>query len=383
MTIPESAASPRARPWDLALFLLALFLGLALIVAGAFQGRFDDLWKEGWPARLRGGELAAQLNHSLPYLPAFEIWASYHRQGAYLLAGSYGPQVRQGCASWLFLQEELQAAARPAHNMRDRVAMVDKVALRLKREQVKLIVLMVPDKSRVLPQAECGLPRPVSYQGRLPDWNAALRSRDILVADATPAMASLAEQGKAAYWRLDSHWTQAGAAVAAQSVRQALLQADALPTAELTSERVVQAPRARLGDLIRLAGLENLAPYWLPAPDIETPIRFRHAALASATGSDDDLAAQLFGDAVRPPLVLVGTSFSHAADFEGFLSESLALPVINMARDGGGMWEAMQVYLSPAAGKREWPSLLIWEIPERYIQAPLSPAEADWLATSE
>ncbi|WP_341668318.1 alginate O-acetyltransferase AlgX-related protein [Alcaligenes sp. SDU_A2] len=379
MAISEPSSTTRTRPWDLGLFLLILFLGLALIVAGALQGRFDALWQAGWPERLRSGALASQLNHSLPKLAALESWARWHRQGAYLLAGSYGVQVRQGCEGWLFLQEEIQAAARPEVNMRQRVEMVGNVARALSQHQVSLIVLMVPDKSRIVAQAGCGLPRPASYRQRLSVWNAALGSQGVRVVDATQPLAQLAGQGKDVYWRLDSHWTQAGAAAAAQHVAHALRTAGVLPAPELQSQALADPPRERAGDLIRLAGLDSLAVRWLPAPDVETPVRFRHASIVSTEKTDQDLAAELFGDSVRPPVVLVGTSFSHAADFEGFLSQSLALPIINLARDGGGMSQAMQAYLEPGQEQRIWPSVLIWEIPERYIQTPLSESETAWL----
>jgi alginate O-acetyltransferase complex protein AlgJ len=52
--------------------------------------------------------------------------------------------------------------------------------------------------------------------------------------------------------------------------------------------------------------------------------------------------------------------------------------VLNTAKDGGGFLQAITAYLKDDSFKTSKPKVLIWEIPERMLQSPISD-EKGWL----
>jgi alginate O-acetyltransferase complex protein AlgJ len=134
-----------------------------------------------------------------------------------------------------------------------------------------------------------------------------------------------------------------------------------------TGEQSQPVPRS--GDLIRLMGLQNM-PAWLrPADDLEAPAETRLLQAAQP--------ASLLGDATVP-VALVGTSYSLRGNFHGYLQQALSASVLNAARDGGGFLQAATDYLKDEAFRQSPPALLLWEIPERFVDARLDD-EPGWL----
>ncbi|WZB74104.1 cell division protein FtsQ [Achromobacter insuavis] len=135
--------------------------------------------------------------------------------------------------------------------------------------------------------------------------------------------------------------------------------------AALARHRPAAAPRP--GDLVRLAGVDWLPLAWQPRAEVVALHTYTPEAAASAGDADD-----LFGDSALPSLALVGTSFSRTSEFLPQLSRDLGVAVGNFARDGGKFGGAAQAYFKSPAWKQSPPRLLIWEMDERDLGAPLA-----------
>jgi alginate O-acetyltransferase complex protein AlgJ len=121
----------------------------------------------------------------------------------------------------------------------------------------------------------------------------------------------------------------------------------------------------RVGDLLVLAGLDEVPNGWRPAPDSVTPetIRAQHRG-------------GLLDDGPVTEIVLAGSSFSRRSGFAERLGEQLGREVWNVSLDDGQFDRALQAIWSQRAA---WPTTVravIWELSEDALSAPLPPATA-------
>jgi alginate O-acetyltransferase complex protein AlgJ len=371
ISIPLASAS-KARfdplPW-----FAALTLG-ATMVAGAWQMVaaahhpdglvFARSWLDFREGRMTG-QLEKQLEHKLPARPAMIAAANGTR---YLVTGGAGEQVRSGKDGWLFLAEELRFDEHGAAHLAARATLLGGAAQALKRQGVRLLVAVVPDKARVYPQHVYG-GYPAYLQTRYAAALAAMRARGVHVVDLLAPLQAGAREAQV-YYSSDTHWNQQGARVAAGAIAQAVHGAGVqLPATNFDSR--AGAPAARAGDLIGLMGVGALPAGLRPPFDVEAPASTRQTSAEAPAG--------LFGDEVVP-VVLTGTSFSLRGNFHGYLQQALKAKVLNTAKDGGGFLQAPQAYFKDEAFATNKPTLLVWEVPERMLQAPLT-NENGWLAS--
>ncbi|MDR6357695.1 alginate O-acetyltransferase complex protein AlgJ [Pseudomonas psychrotolerans] len=289
-----------------------------------------------------------------------EAAARLERGLSWLLFGDTGPRVRQGCPGWLFLAEELEVHRQAAANARARAQTVIELQRALAARHVRLLVAVVPDKSRIAADQLCGLRRPAAFANRIGDWTRLLSAAGVPVVDLTPVLTPL---GSGAFLRTDTHWNEAGADAAARALAARIqsLPFQATPAREFTRTPLPLAPRP--GDLVRLAGLDWLPPRQQPTPEILALTQVDSHAAAAA--SDD-----LFGDGDLPNLALIGTSFSRNSNFLPFLEQALGASVGRFAKDGGHFAGAARDYFASKAFRQTPPQLLVWEIPERDLQSP-------------
>lgn len=288
------------------------------------------------------------------------------RVTAYLATGDLGARVRQGCGNWLFLSDELQLHADRAANAARRVKIVERVAAYLKGRNIALAVVPVPDKSRVEFAERCGIDRPAAFTGRLGDFAAQLKASGINVVD---LLAPMNTSGGERYYRTDTHWNERGAKASAEAIAAALRRAGAAPTQKAQFKVSTDPEHERVGDLIRLAGLDQV-PY---------PLR-PHGDEEAATVIEQSAAANvgLLDETPAPELAVVGTSFSRRANFVPFLALALGAPVENRAEDGGGVFNAAMTYFAKPEFQKTPPRAVVWEIPERMIEEPLAAADEQW-----
>lgn len=368
---PPPPAAPAAAADRLPL-CAALTLG-AVMLAGAWQmvaaARHPDglVFARGWTDFREGrttGQLEKQLDHKLPARGALIAVANGTR---YVLAGGAGEQVRSGADGWLFLAQELRHDEGGAANLAARASLLAGAAQALERQGVHLMVALVPDKARIHAE-RLGGGYPAYLETRYADALGALRARGVHVVDLLAPLRHGARAG-AVYYSSDTHWNQRGAQLAANAIAQAARQAKLdLPATSFASSSA--APAARAGDLIGLMGVADLPARLRPPFDTEAPATTRQTSAEAPAG--------LFGDELVP-VVLTGTSFSLRGNFHGYLQQALSAKVLNTARDGGGFLQAPEAYFRDEAFAGSKPALLVWEVPERMLLAPLE-KEAGWLA---
>ena len=364
---PAQASELALRISPLAGCVLALFLTAGLL---------SNLWwfcknKVQWlppgitvDAILHGEvthKLAKQLSSAL--LP--QQAASFERGASWLLLNDSGPRVRQGCPGWLFIADEFKLNRLAQANAQAKAAAVIEVQKKLHQRGVRLLLAVVPDKSRIASEQLCGLYRPRQFEARISTWIEQLQAVGV---DAMDLTAALQAQGAQAFLRTDTHWSEsganAGAWVLAEHIRASGFKAT--PQEHFDRHREAMAPLA--GDLVRLAGLDGL-PLSLqpPAQSVAATRISVHAGQPQGAGDNLD---DLFGDDNLPNVALIGTSFSHNSSFSDFLQSALGAPLGNFAKDGGEFSGAATAYFASPAFRQTAPKLLIWEIPERDLQTP-------------
>ncbi len=174
------------------------------------------------------------------------------------------------------------------------------------------------------------------------------------------------------YYRTDTHWNQDGAAIAAAATAAAT---DA-PIGRDRPFHTEFGPEAdRAGDLLRLMSLDHVPD---AADQAAPPARPRAPATTTETNPPADTGG-LLDDAPVPEVVLVGSSYSVNANFLGALEQALSAPVGQFAQAGGAFWGSARDYFRSPAFHETPPKLVIWEIPERVVNQPISEEEAAFL----
>jgi alginate O-acetyltransferase complex protein AlgJ len=382
MTIPVDPLAPSASPLKaLPLRIRPLMLPgaalLAILLVGLASSLYTLVFKRGelpardmtWSAAANGEATAAIAQFLQHANPLADPLVTVDRVTAYLATGDLGARVRQGCANWLFLTDELALNPDRTANAAKRVRMVEEVAAYLKGRNIGLAVVPVPDKSRVQAAELCGLDRPAAINGRLADFETRLKAAGIGVVDLLGPMNAVAGER---YYRTDTHWNERGAKTAADAVAAALRQAGLAPTQKAEFRVTTEPQGERVGDLIRLAGLDHV-PYPLrPRGDEEAATIIEQSAAANVGLLDETPA---------PELAVVGTSFSRRANFVPFLSLALSAPVENRAEDGGGVANAAMSYFAKPEFLKSPPRAIVWEIPERMVEEPVPASDEQWAQT--
>jgi alginate O-acetyltransferase complex protein AlgJ len=283
------------------------------------------------------------------------------------LTGDYGPSVRAGCPEWLFLADELEVHADREKSAQFRADLAVRLNAQLQARGIKLLMVVVPDKTRIEGDHLCGLHRPASFAQRVTNWQASLKGQGIATLDLTDTLVNTSGER---YYRSDTHWNETGASAAAKTVATTLAGlgwATVAPAGEVALNPV---RIARSGDLVHLAGLDGLPSRLRPAIEQAQVTEVAPVAVVS-----DDL----FGDSGMPGVALIGTSYSRNSNFVPFLAHRLGEPVANLAKDGGDFAGAATAYFAGATFRDTPPKLVIWEIPERVIEMPVKDIERKWL----
>jgi alginate O-acetyltransferase complex protein AlgJ len=353
-----------------ACFVLVLVLGL---LSNGY-GWLNDKLKLANPSPnwqdVMTGTPMQQLADAMANTPMPQNAAKLERAFSWLVAGDLGARVRQGQQDWLFLADEFTPHSNAKASAASRAAEVIALRKRLVAQGIELLVVVVPDKSRIADAHLGTLHRPQEFAERIAQWTTTLAKAGVDVVDLSELLGQLQQRGEAAYLRTDSHWTEAGAAAAALQVAQRARALGVVVSNGSGLQMTGRETRLRPGDLVRLAGIDSLPLALQPKPESTQQSRFEAGqfgigAKPAAAKNDDDL----FGDGDLPTVAVIGSSFSRTSNFVPFLAESLKAQVANFALDGGDFAGAAQAYFASAAFKQTPPKLLIWEIPERVLQA--------------
>lgn len=344
----------------LLIFLLSGFLSVCWTL---FSGKIDVLPTRVTWDEFRHGAVTQRLGKELAVVPIAEQAARFERAASWLLIADTGSRVRQGCPGWLFLASEFKLQAHASRNAQARVDKVLELREQLQARGVELLVMVVPDKSRIAASQLCALSRSTQLAERQHDWLARLQAKGVAVLDLLPALQPL---GSDAFLRTDTHWNETGAnaAAVALAARIEAMGIAATPVQHVDSS--VSEPEVRPGDLVHLAGLDWLPLSLQPPAEQVRQSSFTVQVDATAAVAEDDL----FGDSQLPNVALIGTSFSRNSNFIGFLQRALNASVGNFALDGGEFSGAAKAYFKSPAFLQTPPKLIVWEIPERDLQAP-------------
>jgi alginate O-acetyltransferase complex protein AlgJ len=277
--------------------------------------------------------------------------------------------VRLGYDEWLFSVEEIEYFRQASEFQQVRTGVIGQLSSALARQNVRLVVAVVPDKARIHAQQFMGHRYPEWYQDRYASILQQLKAHQVMVVDVQQAMRLelAARPDQSLYYRTDTHWNQTGARLAAQAVSQVVRQQGLKGESVVFQTETDDKTTVRVGDLLRMMGLGDMPDLFRPNPDTEHTDTTRKLAGNASMG--------LLGD-IQVPVTLVGTSYSLRANFQGYLQASLQADVLNVAQDGGGFMQSMASYLKDDAFKSSPPQVLVWEIPERVFSRPLAVNES-------
>ncbi len=372
MTSPKHSTDP-TQPDDLATrssplagVALLIFLFVGLLSSGRLivSGQISLLAEKVLTAQIFDGGITHRIAKELSSAHFPTTFAELERGASWLLLSDTGPRVRSGCPDWLFLADELKVNHQAQRNADAKVQAVIDLKQQLSQRGISLLVVIVPDKSRIASAQRCSLHRPPPLEGRIQAWTSKLNEGGVSNLDLTGALTPL---GASAWLRTDTHWSESGAKAAAEAIAQRLktLGITAMPPRSFEESHALLALRP--GDLVHLAGIDWLPLKWQPAPDMVAQTSTLELPVTSADSPDNE--GDLFGDANLPNTALIGTSFSRNSNFAGFLQQALGAPVGNFAKDGGAFSGAANSYLNNPAFKETPPTQIIWEIPERDLQS--------------
>lgn len=377
MTIPIDPLAPptartrplRIRPRMLPGIALSVILAIGLastLYALLFKASELAAGTVTW-SHLADGNTTAVVSHFLQKANPLEgPLVTFDRVSSYLATGDLGARVRRGCDNWLFLTDELTLYPNRTANLTRHVEIVKRVAAYLQTLHIGLVVVPVPDKSRVEAADLCGIDRPAAIGGRLADFEAQLRQAGVAIADILRPMEAT---GGELYYRTDTHWNERGAKAAADAVAAALRQAGLAPTQKAEFKVTTDPTEERVGDLIRLAGLDRVAWPFRPRGDEEAATVIKQSAVAGVG---------ILDETPPPELAVIGTSFSRRANFVPFLALALDAPVDNRAQDGGGVTNAAIDYFAKPDFLKSPPRAIVWEIPERMLEQDVPDSDDAW-----
>ncbi len=345
-------------------WLPGVFL-LVIVVAGAAAALLTPATYR-WPTggSFVRGEQAARyeetFNEALPFRDtAIATWGVL--EYALFREGREGVVV--GREGWLFTDEEFAFYDEAAAETARKLAYIGEVRDALAERNVALVVALVPDKSRVYREF-VGRALPSYTQGRYESFRQGLLEQNIPTPDLLGALTAAKTQGPT-YLRTDTHWTPAGAEVAAETLAESLQAADVPGLFGSTYTTEITGTEPYRGDLFTFLPLGALGGRLGPG---EEELEGRQT-----TATDTD-AGGLFG-AQTIPVTLVGTSYSadERWNFTGALQTALGADVLNLATEGRGPLPPMREYLASPELQDAPPSVVVWEIPERYVPVAETP----------
>ena len=345
---------------------LLLILGVGLLLSA----RAYKIWV--WPQNMsvRNGdwqhEFGKNYDLHLPLRdPGIETWGA-----ADYLLGDGRPGVQIGQSGWLYTDEEFRTG-KAVHSRKSddavtqaKLEYIRQVRDRLTVQGTRLVVALVPAKVRVYPE-HLGRKRvPATKADEYQQFRAGLAEINIPAPDLWAALRAGKTQGDV-FLHADTHWTPVGARAAARALTLSTAESwPGLITPDTSFLTTRKPPVSYFGDLLAYIRLGALQQTWGPPRDLlatETTLRI-------SPGRAPD-------DRTPPQVLLVGTSYSAnpSWNFRGALEQELSTSVRNASVEGRGPFVPMQAYLDTLPEDVP-PRVLIWELPERFLDSPVLPA---------
>lgn len=273
-----------------------------------------------------------------------------------------------GKNDWLFYRYELSDSSATKQTA-ESIALIGRLNKVLAANDISMAVTMVPLKMRIYAEH---LPDSIKLNdyvvGNYDSMRKLLEAAGVTVIDLnTPFLSSPKRNSDTPlFFRHDTHWSLAGATLAAESIKAGIEANSTLKKAldetpeEVFSINVGKRKRpSKAGDLI-----EQLPPNsGTFEPELFAPIN----VVRSKAPKED-----LLGNSAPIGIVVVGSSYSH--DWTGFvdgLRYVLQRDIFSVSVGADqGSWVGLESYLRDDVFQAKAPKLLIWEMPERDMRAP-------------
>lgn len=343
-------------------FILLFMVAAAFLAAMNFMTAVSKTESATWKTIMNGlwaPTFEKSLNESISL---FNVSRDFWGATEYDLFGEGRKGVLVGRDGWLFTDEEFECVKDHTKNLEKNLSYITQVQKDIAAKGVKLVIAIVPSKARVYKEYLGNNIVPSCRENVYSDIITHLNSHNITTVNILENFIQ-SDDKDALYLKTDTHWTGNGARLAAKVI------ADNVPTDDLTAKSYdtsVVNEQPYEGDLLRyLPGVSDA----LIKPDMMQMYQTEEAVIEDNAEHDDSASAlALFGDDI-PPVTLVGTSYSanQTWNFHGFLKDALDVDVLNMADEGLGPFSVMKTYLENDAWTQTSPSVVIWEIPERYV----------------
>lgn len=341
-------------------------VGLAILVGGAALAAVNPVWRDTPQGKaVLNGEWTQSFGSAFDKAllirePSVAAWAT----ASFVLFGEARPGALVGTGGWLYTEEEFDAVD-PAASVARTLTFAREAQRRLAARGVRLVVMLVPAKARIHPEHLGGTRWPERLTGVYASLSDGLERSGIDVVDVARAMRTSREP---MFYRTDTHWSSAGAALAARAAAERLrvVAPDIVP-GPVRFALVTGKPQEHRGDLLTYLPMGRLGARYMPAPDPLVPVT-----------AEGDTGGGLLGDA-DTPVLLVGTSYSANAKwgFESRLKAATGIDIVNAAREGDGPFAPLRDIVGDATIAETGARVVLWELPERYVwmKGKLGPPE--------
>lgn len=273
-----------------------------------------------------------------------------------------------GKNQWLFYRVEFSDAVDLAATNQT-IDLIGRVNKLMERNGIAMAVTMVPLKMRIYSEY---LPDDVKLnpymEGNYDRMTKALRAAKVNMIDLnTPFLSSPKRNTDTPFFfRLDTHWSQTGAAYAAEIIRDDL---NANPALKKVLNSIPEVKYSMTWSKQKINGpvhdlIEKLPP-GTPAVAEEMSLPFSVAREGVSTGG-------LLGDATTPAITLMGSSYSAPHHrLPDALRYTLQRDILAVSVEAiQGSWVGLESYLRDDSFQTSKPKLLIWEMPERDMRMP-------------
>jgi alginate O-acetyltransferase complex protein AlgJ len=310
-------------------------------------------------------EVEVEVEYSkMKYLKYLPFIASVLSLSTCAISYAQDNSVIVGKNDWLFVRHEIvfETLAKDTQLYFD---LINKLSRLLASNNVTLAMTFVP--SKIETQTE-QLPDGFKVSAYMSGFNdhmlATLRSEGVQVIDLKKPLreAALKDAENPPFFRLDTHWTNTGAYVAAQALKAGILETPTLKKA-LDETPVENFQLTWAAKKYRQNKIRDITRYLPPDAPTYPPEETRRFTVKQ----EGQQATTLLGDTKVAAVALVGSSFSGEwLGFPDALRYSLQRNIGNFTDIADiGPLNRMQRYLHGDAFQKNKPKLLIWEIAER------------------
>lgn len=285
--------------------------------------------------------------------PSVKLWASTQ----FLLFKEGARGVVIGDAGWLFTNQEYLVPNDLSHNLENQVSKIVAVQALLKQHNKQLLLMPVPMKVDIYAVHTRYAPDPRTL-GLYKKFSDTLHARDVAVANIHDAFVAH-HQASELFVKTDTHWSPAGARLAAQELAR---QNPQLVGEQPYVSRKTQE-KALKGDLMNYLQFD---PRLAPELFVPTNIALYETTNPTQQVSEDSL----FGEKPQS-IALVGSSYSKIDDwnFVGFLKEALQSDLVSIAVEARGPFQAMEEFTHSDLLNNPDIRTVIWEFPLRTVLA--------------